>query len=134
MWIWIAHLRVFIGGCVFCVGPVHCLRDLQVHFFSKNNLKLGLTALFTHLKIILLHCFQFLVISSPTPHKSPQHIDVVVKGDVTLVILYCWVIWHNTCYLGLENRFVLPLEAKSKKYKENHLSVYLLGSKSKSMK
>ena len=32
------------------------------------------------------------------------------------------------------NRFVLPLEAKSKKYKENHLSVYLLGSKSKSMK
>ena len=29
------------------------------HFIKKKKLKLGSTALFTHLKIILLQCFQF---------------------------------------------------------------------------
>ena len=75
---------------------MHYSRDPQLLFSAKTILTLGLTALFTHLKIILLQYFQFLAISSiqinPTPHKSPQHIDVVVKGDVTLVILYCGVI------------------------------------------
>ena len=76
--------------CIFYVGSVHCLRDPQVLFSAKTILKLGLTVLFTHLKIILLQHFQFLAISSiqinPTPHKSPQHIDVVVKSDVKTLL------------------------------------------------
>ena len=42
---------------------VHCLRDLQTSFSVKISLKMGLTALFTHLKNILLQCFKFLVFS-----------------------------------------------------------------------
>ena len=38
----------------FLVDLVHCLRDPQVLFLAKTILKLGSTALFTHLKIILL--------------------------------------------------------------------------------
>ena len=41
------------------VGPVHCLWDPQTFFLVKLSLKMGLTALFTRLKIILLQCFQF---------------------------------------------------------------------------
>ena len=44
---------------MYCsVGLVHCLRDLQVLYLEKK-IKMNLTALFTHLKIILLQCFQF---------------------------------------------------------------------------
>ena len=45
------------------VGPVHCSQDPQVLFLAKFSLKLGLTTLFIHLKIILPQCFQFSVIS-----------------------------------------------------------------------
>ena len=40
---------------------VYCLRTHKFHFLSIFSLKMGLTVLFTHLKIILLQCFQFLV-------------------------------------------------------------------------
>ena len=39
------------------VGPVYCSRDSQTIFSKKKILKLGLTTLFTHLKIILLQYF-----------------------------------------------------------------------------
>ena len=48
----------------FCVGLVHCLRNLQVLILVNFSLKLGLMIIFTHLKIILLQCFQFSTISS----------------------------------------------------------------------
>ena len=35
----------------------------KLHFLSTFSLKMGHTALFTHLKIILLQCFQFSVFS-----------------------------------------------------------------------
>ena len=38
---------------------VHCLQIHKFHFSAIFSLKMGLTALFTHLKIILLQCFQF---------------------------------------------------------------------------
>ena len=41
------------------MDPVHWSRDLQVQNSVKFSLKLGLTALFTYLKIILLQFFQF---------------------------------------------------------------------------
>ena len=42
---------------------VHCLRTHKFHFLSIFSLKMSPTALFTHLKIILLQCFQFSVFS-----------------------------------------------------------------------
>ena len=48
---------------VFWLSPVYCSQDLQVWKNVNLTLKLGLTALFTRLKIILLQCFQFSVFS-----------------------------------------------------------------------
>ena len=42
---------------------VHCLRDPQTSFSVKLSLQMGLTALFTYLKNILLQCFKFVVFS-----------------------------------------------------------------------
>ena len=44
-------------------GPVHCLWTHKFHFLSIFSLKMSPTVLFTHLKIILLQCFQFSVFS-----------------------------------------------------------------------
>jgi len=49
---------------VFSMGPMHCSWDPQVQKNPNIKLKLDPVELFTHLKIILLHCFQFSVISS----------------------------------------------------------------------
>ena len=52
-----------LGDTTNCsVGPLHCSRDPQLLYLEKN-FKMGLTVLFTHLKIILLQCFLFLVFS-----------------------------------------------------------------------
>ena len=48
----------------FFVGPMHYSRDPQIQISANFSLKLGPTALFTYLKIILLQYFQFSVISS----------------------------------------------------------------------
>ena len=42
---------------------MHCLQDPQVQISTNFSLKLSPMALFTHLKIILLLCFQFSTIS-----------------------------------------------------------------------
>ena len=39
------------------VGPMHYSRTHKFHFSTTFSLKMGLTILFTHLKIILLPCF-----------------------------------------------------------------------------
>ena len=44
----------FSGFGHYLVGPVHCLRNPQTFFSTKFSLKMSLTELFTHLKIILL--------------------------------------------------------------------------------
>ena len=44
-------------------GSVHCSRTHKFHFLSIFSLNMGLTVLFTHLKIILLQCFKFSVFS-----------------------------------------------------------------------
>ena len=52
------------------VGLIHCSRDPQVRNSAKSTSKLDLTALFTHLKIILLQHFHFSVIGGiqTNPH------------------------------------------------------------------
>ena len=47
-------------SCIVHALFVHCSWDPQP-LYSEKKLKMGLTALFTHLKIILLQCFQFSV-------------------------------------------------------------------------
>ena len=42
---------------------VYCLRTHKFHFSTTFSLKMSPTVLFTHLKIILLQCFQFSVFS-----------------------------------------------------------------------
>ena len=48
---------------IFSVGPMYYLQDPQVQKNENVKLKLGLTVLFIHLKIILLQSFQLSVIS-----------------------------------------------------------------------
>ena len=42
-------------------ASVHCSRTHKYYFLTTFSLKMGLTTLFIHLKIILLQCFQFSV-------------------------------------------------------------------------
>ena len=44
-------------------ASMHCSRTHKFHFLSIFLLKMGPTVLLTHLKIILLQCFQFSVFS-----------------------------------------------------------------------
>ena len=62
----IKYLKFSVHFPAFCwkiVGQVHCSRDPQILFSAKKTLKLGLTALFTYLKIILLQYFQISIFS-----------------------------------------------------------------------
>ena len=66
---WIVHsglwtvTRIVHAHRLHCAGDiVHCSRDLHP-LYSEKILKMGLTELFIHLKIILLQYFQFSVFS-----------------------------------------------------------------------
>ena len=52
---------VYVAVVVFQWVPCIVYRTHKPLFSTKLSLKMGLTALFTHLKIILLQCFQFSV-------------------------------------------------------------------------
>ena len=54
-----SNVDFFIVNSAF----MHCLRTHKFHFSANFSLKMGLTVLFTHLKIILLQCFQFSVLA-----------------------------------------------------------------------
>ena len=64
------HMHVKRVACAREAGIVRTpwLADLsfisyKLHFLSTFSLKIGSTVLFTHLKIILLQCFQFSIFS-----------------------------------------------------------------------
>ena len=52
----------FSRECWLFAWTVHCLQTHKNHFSTTFSLKMGLTILFTYLKIILLQCFQFSVL------------------------------------------------------------------------
>ena len=60
---WKGHVCASMFFFFLFVGPMHCSRDSQLLFSTKTTFKLGYTVLFTHLKCILLQCFQFSVIN-----------------------------------------------------------------------
>ena len=53
----------FLSRCFFLMCLMHYIQDPQVLFSAKTTLKLGPTALFTHLKIILIQCFHISIFS-----------------------------------------------------------------------
>ena len=89
-----------------CVDPVHCSRDSQVRILVKSTLKLSLTALFTHLKIILLQYFQFSVFNFQFSTVSKRTLS------------------HNLWRLRnqLNNLTVITLDIMEVTYPEVHLS------------
>ena len=54
---------------IYCRSTVH---GTHSHFIRKKILNMGPTVLFTHLKIILLQCFQFLVFSFSNNKFNPD--------------------------------------------------------------
>ena len=66
-------------------ASVHCLWTHKFHFLSPFSLKMGLTALFTHLKIILLQCFQFSVFN----FNKISSIQTDPKCDLCFYQHYC---------------------------------------------
>ena len=72
--------------CVYLsVGPIHYSRDSQ-----KISLKMGPMVLFTHLKIILLQCFQFfnfqqLMISKQTLTSYTYFYHSTIFGNYNIV-------------------------------------------------
>ena len=58
----------------FSVSPVHCSQNLQIRKNVNLTLKLGSTALFTSIKIILIQCFQFLVLYNERYPNKPDGI------------------------------------------------------------
>ena len=71
----------------FCVGPVHCSRDPQVLFLANFSLKFGFTAVFTHLKIILLQCFQFSIFSNKRYPNRPLVSSILLYQLLSLFLL-----------------------------------------------
>ena len=93
-------IHTFLWLLVFPVGLVHCSRDPQTFFLTKFSLKMSLTALFTHLKINLLQCFQFSVLS------KISYIQIHLTSHIYQVI-----IWRNSLTVIIRH-----FEFKSHKY------------------
>ena len=64
----------------YCFGTVYILfMESTATLFKKNILKIGFTVLFTHLKIILLQCFQFLVFSFSNNKFNSNGSNIILK-------------------------------------------------------
>ena len=57
---------------------MHCSRTHKLHFLSTFSLKMGPTVLFTHLKIILLQCFQSSVFSFSKISSIQTHLYLII--------------------------------------------------------
>ena len=87
----------------FFLGPVYYSQDLQVQISANVKLKVDFTTLFTHLKIILLQCFQFLVFNNKRYSNRPYMCVYRCK----VLVLFVWtkmtsamIVWLNLNVLG----------------------------------
>ena len=80
------------GDNYHCNSTVHGTHN---HFIQKKILKMSPTVLFTHLKIILLQCFQFLVFNFSKNKFNPNGtIDIYIYIYIlTVMILSLSVGW-----------------------------------------
>ena len=98
-WIRVTDLPTSISGFV------HYLLTYKLYFLTTFSLKIGLTVLFTYLKIILLQCFQFQL--SVSAKISSIQTDSLGMGLLLLVRVF-------VCQLGVflffmeETRWVFP--------------------------
>ena len=71
-------------------------RDPQVLYLKKKNFKVGShsTVLFTHLKIILLHYFQFLVFSKISNTQTHPKLLNLGKNLLSGKIFDYWMKWN----------------------------------------
>ena len=102
--VWEAHFPVEV---FFLVGLMHCSRDPQVPCSATFSLKLGLTTLFTHLKIILLQCFQFSIFSNKQyPNRSQVgSISTTLSNKIKKVVVHLIKRKKSSFYiLGLVNK------------------------------
>ena len=80
---------------LLCRDKNHYSHTVAALFMYLKILKMGLTALFTHLKIILLQCFQFLVstkissIQTDPKRTFGNHLPCLVLYTEDLQILFC---------------------------------------------
>ena len=72
--------------CVFVLGPVYYSQNPQVQNLIKTTLKLGPTALFTHLKIILLQYFQLSIFNNKWYPNRPI-VQFIANLIMTLVCI-----------------------------------------------
>ena len=93
---WLVILRVSLDSSrlqilhvyVFFLGPMNRSRDPQVRNLAKSTLKLGPTTLFTHLKIILLQCFQFsAIIGIQTDLVFPIGLVIICRFLMSFLVL-----------------------------------------------
>ena len=71
-------------------ASVHCLRTHKLHFSTTFLLKMGLTVLFTHLKIILLQCFQFSVFNF---RSNLSNFQLFTRDEILGNTI--WKLWWN---------------------------------------
>ena len=89
--------------CIFSVDPVHCSWDPEVQIAANFSLKLGPTALFTHLKIILLQCFQFSAINGI--QIDPQYTILILKNYLIKKSFFFLHGFLNLCHNFLQTKF-----------------------------
>ena len=82
----------------FSVCPVYCSRDLQVPFSFKTTSKLGSMALFTHLKMILLQCFQFSIFNNKQYPKTPYIWQFILLFNLFLLLFMGPITLFGTIY------------------------------------
>ena len=112
------------------VGPVHYARDPPprwqpyLHwndtvqgthkplFSTTFLLKMGLTALFTHLKIILLQCFQFSVFNKinciqTNPNFTTCLCNLIVTRWIWIQEISTYEVWFQECVSWRASSFII---------------------------
>ena len=80
---------------------VYCLRTNKFHFSVTFSLKMDLTVLFTHLKIILLQCFQFSVFSFSKISSIQTDPQYLIKQE-----FYVGTFFQLVCSFCVHSRYI----------------------------
>ena len=89
-------------------ASVHCSWTHKLHFSQIFSLKMGLTVLFTHLKIILLQYFQFSVNVFSCIQMNPQSFYFLGLGTKTC-LYNCISFFSSITQIYLLKCIYLPL-------------------------
>ena len=96
-------------------------RSHKLHFSATFSLKMGPTVLFTHLKIILLQCFQFSVFSFSKISSIQTHPILI---ELSILFMLFWWKKIKTRENILMICFIFYLSCLNDKEKRLKLSIY----------